>query len=195
MLEPMTLISIPVQGGEPDWVEEVLRFWFVELSAGQWFKKDASADARIRERFLPIRQQLLASDAVGIVGPRPLLAAVLVLDQFSRNMFRHDPRAFTADPLARRISTEAIAQGFDRAMSREERLFLYMPFQHSEDRADQARSIELARTLDNDNWTRFALAHKQLIDRFGRFPHRNAVLGRESTPAETEMLKDPGASF
>jgi uncharacterized protein (DUF924 family) len=110
-------------------------------------------------------------------------------------MFRGDPRAFAADALARRIATAAIDQQMDKAMSAEERLFLYMPFQHSEDRHDQARSIELTKSLGNDNWLRYALAHQRIIDRFGRFPHRNAVLGRQSSSEEIEMLKGPMSSF
>jgi uncharacterized protein (DUF924 family) len=185
----------PAAADEPAWVGDVLRFWFVELSEDDWFAKDADLDARIRKGFLAIHGQLTANAAADVHGPRAMLAAVIVLDQFSRNLFRDDPRAFAADAIARRISTAAIEKGFDQAMSLQERLFLYMPFQHSEDRADQARSLELTRSLGNDNWLRFAVAHKQLIDRFGRFPHRNAVLGRESTAEEIEALKGPMASF
>jgi uncharacterized protein (DUF924 family) len=131
----------------------------------------------------------------GTHQPRTLLATVIVLDQFSRNMFRGNPRAYAADPLARRLARQAIAQGLDAGLRREERLFLYLPLEHSEDRADQARSVELFSTLGREDWTRYALAHKAVIDRFGRFPHRNAVLGRESTPEEIVALQDPMNSF
>jgi uncharacterized protein (DUF924 family)/TolB-like protein/class 3 adenylate cyclase len=180
---------------EPAWVHAVLQFWFQELPAAQWFVKDTALDARIREDFLATHEQLVANDGVELSGPRATLAAVIVLDQFSRNLFRGEPRAFAADAIARRIATIAIERGFDRSMSKEERMFLYMPFQHSEDRADQTRALALMESLGNDNWTHFARVHKEIIDRFGRFPHRNAVLNRQSTAEEIEALKDPATSF
>lgn len=180
---------------EPDWVGAVLRFWFQELAEGQWFAKDAGLDAQIRERFLALHEQLANGGAAGISGPRASLAAVIVLDQFSRNLFRQDPRAYATDPSARRIATVAIEQGFDSAMSKPDRLFLYMPFEHSEDVRDQARSVELMQSLGNDGWTHYARLHKDIIDRFGRFPHRNAVLNRQSTAEELAALKSPAGSF
>jgi len=180
---------------EPAWVNAVLQFWFQELSGSLWFAKDAALDARVRERFLATHEHLVANNGVDVSGSRTILAAVVVLDQFSRNMFRGNPRAFAADAIARRIATISIEHGFDRSMSKEERMFLYMPFQHSEDRADQARALALMERLGNENWTHFARVHKQLIDRFGRFPHRNAVLNRESTAEEIEALKGPAGSF
>ena len=180
---------------EPDWVRAVLRFWFQELSEEQWFAKDAELDARIRERFLSIHEQLVESATADVSGPRAALAAVIVLDQFSRNMFRGDPRAFAADPIARRIAATAIEQRFDEIMSKPERMFLYLPFEHSEDSRDQARSLELMQSLGDENWTHFARVHKEIIDRFGRFPHRNAVLNRQSTAEELEALNDWAASF
>jgi uncharacterized protein (DUF924 family) len=191
----MSVSASTAKTTELPWVDAVLQFWFQELSGAQWFAKNAVLDARIRERFLAIREQLMANDGSDISGPRTTLAAVVVLDQFSRNMFRNDPRAFAADALARQIATIAIEQGFDRSMSEEERMFLYMPFQHSEDRADQARALELMQSLNNKNWTHFARIHKELIDRFGRFPHRNAVLNRQSTAEELEVLKGPAGLF
>jgi uncharacterized protein (DUF924 family) len=124
-----------------------------------------------------------------------MLALVIVLDQFSRNLFRGQPGAFAADPLARRVARTAIGQGFDAAMSARERLFFYLPFEHSEERDDQAFAVELVTRLGNAAWTRYALAHKEIIDRFGRFPHRNAILGRPSTADEIELLNDPSKSF
>jgi len=191
----MTSIGQQSDPHEPPWVGEVLRFWFEQLTDKDWFAKSDALDAQIRQRFLATYEQLAANGATDLSGPRALLAALIVLDQFSRNMFRGDPRAFAADPIARRLARSAIEQGFDRAMSTRERLFVYLPFQHSEDRADQARALDLMTALGNPAWTRFAIAHKQIIDRFGRFPHRNAVLGRESTPEEVEMLKGPMSSF
>jgi len=117
------------------------------------------------------------------------------LDQFSRNLFRNDPRAYASDPIARRLSMAAIAQGFDGAMHGKERYFIYLPFEHSEDREDQALSLELIPRLGNEEWTEFARAHKMIVDRFGRFPHRNAVLNRTSTADEIAFLKEPASSF
>ena len=191
--ESLLLAGLP--DSEPPWVREVLRFWFEELTDRDWFAKDADLDARIRERFLATHAQVVARGVAYPADPRTMLAAVVVLDQFSRNLFRNDPRAFAADAVARRIATSAIENGFDRAMNANERLFLYLPFEHSEDRADQARALELIGSLGNDVWTRSAIAHKDIIDRFGRFPHRNAVLKRESSAAELALLKDPKGSF
>jgi uncharacterized protein (DUF924 family) len=180
---------------EPSWVDDVLRFWFKDLSADQWWRKDETLDARIRERFLQLHARILAQDAPQLRAPRTALATVIVLDQFSRNMFRGDARAYAADPLARRLAKQAIATGLDAAMTKDERLFLYMPLQHSEDAGDQQLGFELTAALGNDASTRFALAHKRIIDRFGRFPHRNAVLGRVSTADEIASLREPMSSF
>jgi uncharacterized protein (DUF924 family) len=179
----------------PDWVGAVLDFWFQELEAADWFAKNESVDARIHQRFLQRHAEVLASDGRGISGPRPSLAAVIVLDQFSRHLFRNSPQAYAADPLARRLARDAIARGDDGAMTDPERLFLYLPFEHSESLEDQALAVTLIEPLGNDDWTRFARAHKAIIDRFGRFPHRNDVLGRMSTEAELALLKDPMGSF
>jgi len=191
----MTSLDDRSNSPEPAWVGDVLQFWFEQLSEQDWFAKSNALDEQIRNRFLAIHERLVASDAADVSGGRATLAAVIVLDQFSRNMFRGEPRAFSADPLARRVARRAIESGVDRAMSDQQRLFLYLPFEHSENTADQALALELMSALNNPAWTRFAVAHKQIIDRFGRFPHRNAVLGRESTAAEIEMLKGPMSSF
>ena len=180
---------------EPGWVGEVLRFWFEELGAGDWFAKDHHLDERIRARFLPLYEELVERGASAARTVRELLAAVIVLDQFSRNMFRDSARAYAADPLARRLARTAVEQGLDRSMTDHERMFMYLPFEHSEDRVDQALSVELFSRLGNEEWTRYALAHKELIDRFGRFPHRNAILKRESTPAELARLREPLSQF
>jgi uncharacterized protein (DUF924 family) len=174
---------------EPSWVSEILHFWFDELGAARWFAKSDRTDGLIRERFLELHGRLVAADGVDRTTGRALLAAVIVLDQFSRNLFRETPRAFAADPIARQLARSAIAQGLDDAMTVYERLFLYLPFEHSEDRADQALSVELIARLGNAAWTGDALAHKAIIDQFGRFPHRNAILDRHSTADEVERLK------
>ncbi len=180
---------------ESVWVGEVIRFWFEELTEDHWFERSDDVDAQIRERFLTLHEQLVADDGPGVTAPRPLLAAVIVLDQFSRNMFRGTPLAYAADFIARRLARTALEQGFDAAMKKQERLFLYLPFQHSEDREDQALSLHLFERLGDEEWTRHAMAHKVIIDRFGRFPHRNATLNRTSTTEEIALLKEPMGSF
>ncbi|NJD30748.1 MAG: DUF924 domain-containing protein [Gammaproteobacteria bacterium] len=180
---------------EPRWVAEVLDFWFREIGPTNWFAKSDDVDGQIRSRFDRLHEQVSLEDPTALVTPRAALAAVIVLDQFSRNMFRGSPRAFASDPLARRLAADAVARGLDRDLTPDQRLFLYLPFEHSEDRADQARSVELIGQLGNERWTLYAEAHRTIIDRFGRFPHRNAILGRTSTPEELELLKDPMGSF
>ena len=180
---------------EPPWVRQVLDFWFFELQEADWWAKSEATDATIRHRFLALHERLAASDGHEVSQCRPLLAAVVVLDQFSRHLFRGSPRAFATDPLARRLARRTIERGCDAGMRDEERMFLYLPFQHSEDRSDQSLSVEFFGKLGNESWTRDALAHQALIDRFGRFPHRNAILGRESTPEEIAVLVEPGGSF
>jgi len=180
---------------EPSWVGEVIRFWFDELSEAHWFAGNEQVDAQIRDRFLALHERLAAHDCLDVTAPRPILAAVIVLDQFSRNLFRSNARAYSADPIARRLARTAVEQGFDVAMKKEERLFLYLPFEHSENRADQALSLDFFRQLGKEDWTHSAMAHKLIIDRFGRFPHRNGVLNRVSTADEIAFLKEPKNSF
>src|SRR5579862_4145226 len=169
---------------EPGWVGEVLRYWFDEVGSEHWFKASGQIDAQIRGRFLALHRRIAASQASDFSTTRELLAAVIVLDQFSRNLFRDTPGAYAADPLARRLADVAIHRGCDAQMSIAQRQFIYMPFQHSEDPKDQARSVGLFATLGNKAWMEYAVAHKSIIDRFGRFPHRNAILGRESSAEE-----------
>jgi uncharacterized protein (DUF924 family) len=191
----MADVFVSYSRSDNTWAGDVLDFWLNKTGARHWFSRSAEVDAGIRERFLGLYEQLVASDAAGVTEPRPLRAAVIVLDQFSRNMFRDSPRAFSADPLARRLARQLIEQGFDSGLTSEERLFVYLPFEHSEDRDDQALSCELIGRLGNDDWTQYALAHKAIIDRFGRFPHRNAALGRTSTAEEIARLAEPMGSF
>ena len=180
---------------EPDWVREVLDFWFGELGPKQWFAKSADLDARIRTRFAALHGQLLATQAAGVDGLRATQAAVIVLDQFSRNIYRDQARAFAGDALARQLARAALDAGADTTLPPEQRMFLYLPFEHSEALADQELSLRLYARLGNEEWTRYARAHHELIARFGRFPHRNAVLGRESTPAEIEAMAGPMGQF
>ena len=178
------------------WVAEVLNFWFVEVPRQQWFAGGAALDEQVRARFLPVLRTVAAEpeDAL-LVDAKTALAAVIVLDQFSRNMFRGTPSAFAGDAKALAIAETAIAKGFVEALNGDERLFLYLPFEHQENADAQARSLELISALGDPELTKYALAHKDIIDRFGRFPHRNAILGRTSTAGELELLKGPGSSF
>jgi uncharacterized protein (DUF924 family) len=173
------------------WVAQVLDFWFREVGERLWFATNAELDERIRGRFLALYEQIVASDARGLEGPRPLLAGIIVLDQFARNMFRGTPRAYAADPLARRLAEQVIALGLDADMASAERHFVYLPFEHSENREHQALSVRLIGQLGNGDWTTHARAHQRDIDRFGRFPHRNAILNRASSPDELEFLGQP----
>jgi uncharacterized protein (DUF924 family) len=175
---------------EPAWVGEILHFWFDELEAAQWFTQSDAIDAQIRGRFLGLYRRVVAGDGSIAKIQRPLLAAVIVLDQFSRNLFRGTPRAFTADPIARELARAAIEQRYHDGLNEREQLFLYMPFEHSEDRKDQALAVELIARLGNEEWTRDAIAHKTIIDQFGRFPHRNAILKRHSSQAEVAFLQN-----
>jgi uncharacterized protein (DUF924 family) len=178
-----------VSVAEPAWVSDVLQFWFDELSELDWFVRNDAVDDRIRQRFLSLHGHITADEGVPPSStPRMLLAAVLVLDQFSRNLYRDDPRAFEADADARRLARNIVAQGFDRAMTPQQRLFAYLPFEHSEDADDQALAVRLIEALGNEYWTRYAVAHQVAIARFGRFPFRNAALGRPSTAEEIAYM-------
>ena len=178
------------------WVEDVLKFWFEETNPDQWFKKDAAFDASIRERFLGLHEILVSRGDNGLLADaRTALAAVIVLDQMSRNMFRDTPRAFAADAQALSLAEAAITRGFDAGLTKDERMFLYLPFEHAEDRHVQARCVALMASLADPELQKWAEAHRAIVDRFGRFPHRNDVLGRISTAEETEFLKQPDSSF
>lgn len=175
---------------EPTWVADVLRFWFAELGEANWFAARADVDAQIRNRFLSLHERLAIEGGFTATMPRTLLAAVIVLDQFSRNLYRGTPRAFAADLIARRLSRSAIAQGVDVGLTKPQRMFLYLPFEHSESREDQALAVELISQLGDDELTRYAMEHKAIIDRFGRFPYRNAILDRASSAEELAALRE-----
>jgi uncharacterized protein (DUF924 family) len=192
----MSALDMPRPAGEPAWVDDVLRFWFTELTYEQCFKKDDDVDREIDVRFGAVHERLAAdADSIDPTAPRELLAAIVVFDQFPRNLFRGTPRAFATDPVARRLARAAVDSGIDTTMAKRERVFLYLPFEHSEDGADQVRSVALLGALGDPELDKYALAHKVIIDRFGRFPHRNVALGRVSTPEEIAFLKEPMSSF
>jgi uncharacterized protein (DUF924 family) len=178
------------------WVTEILQFWFGEIAPEAWFGRDDPFDQRLCERFLECHELIAAMPLAQCTSDAPTaLAAVIALDQFPRNMFRGTPRAFASDAKARRIAEQAIQRGFDGALSKDQRTFLYLPLEHAEDPIAQARSVELMASLGDAELTRYAEEHKAIIDRFGRFPHRNAVLGRSSTADEIAFLAKPGSSF
>ena len=173
--------------------DDVLAFWFSDPA--RWWRKDPTFDAEISDRFLALHDSLDRGEREDwLETARGTLAYVIVLDQLSRNMFRGTARMFASDARARATAQRAIDRGDDRALSKTERTFLYMPFMHREDVADQDRCVALFASAAPDQ-LRFAEQHRDIIRRFGRFPHRNALLGRESTPEEQEFLKQPGSSF
>lgn len=174
---------------------EVLGFWYA-LTPEQHFAKSARLDGEIRDRFGALRDSVLASGAAGWRDdPETLLAAIIVLDQFSRNIHRDTAEAFAADKLGQALTLEAIGKGVDGDMTSEQKHFLYMPLMHAEDRALQALCVEKFEALENRQSLAFARDHAAVINRFGRFPSRNAALGRKSTPEEMEYLSQPGAGW
>ena len=172
----------------------ILDFWLVETPEAKHFATDPALDAACAARFGALREEVLASHAAGWRGDaRALLAAVILLDQFSRNIFRGDARAFAADPLARALAREALAKRWDGPLDLVQRRFLYMPFMHSETLADQLLSVRLF--ADDPVSADYAMKHAGQIARFGRFPQRNVALGRERTAEERAFLEQPGAEF
>ena len=175
---------------------DILHFWFEELSAKQHFSKDAVLDASIATRFgatleAASRGELFAwrSSAQG------RLAEIIVLDQFSRNIYRDTPRAFAQDAVALVLAQELVASALDYNLPAEQRAFAYMPYMHSESALVHAEGIALFTQLGDANTLRFALHHQSIIQRFGHYPHRNALLGRSSTEEELAFLSGPGSSF
>lgn len=187
---------------------EVLAFWFGAPGSAEhgqlrkcWFEKNAAFDAEIRRRFLP----LLEAAAAGRLDdwaaqPDSLLALIVLLDQFPRNLFRDSPRAFATDAKALALARLAVAQDFDSRLMPVARAFIYLPFEHSEDIAMQDRAVALFAGLASQgeafaSYLDYAERHREVIRSFGRFPHRNAILGRASTPEEIAYLARPGAGF
>jgi uncharacterized protein (DUF924 family) len=177
---------------------EVLDFWFGprDEERAEWFRKDDAFDAQIRQRFGALVDLALAGglrewDAT----PEGALARVLLLDQFTRNAFRGTARAFAGDALALEAARAMVVRGDDATLPPLRRVFVYLPFEHSEDMAMQRESLRLFGTLGREGFLDYARRHAVVVERFGRFPHRNAILGRESTPEEIEFLKQPGSGF
>ncbi|HMB76943.1 MAG TPA: DUF924 family protein [Kiloniellaceae bacterium] len=178
-------------------IESVLAFWFRPAHREKWFVKDAAFDAAVATELSAAFQAARRGDLSAWRGsPEGCLALCILLDQVPRNLFRGSAEAFAADAQARAITRHAVAEGYDRGLTQEQRLFLYMPLEHSEALADQEDCCRLMAALDEDpGWHDFALKHRDIVARFGRFPHRNAALGRPSTPEEARFLTEPGSSF
>jgi uncharacterized protein (DUF924 family) len=180
---------------------QVLGFWFGRGDRDKrWFEKSDAFDDEVRGRFLALHAEGAAEHLAGWKNdPAECLALIVLLDQFPRNMFRGTARAFATDALALDAAHHAVARGYDRGMRPSERMFVYLPYEHAESLEEQVRGCELSAPLESfpetDDVYRYAVAHRDIIQRFGRFPHRNAILGRASTPAEIEFLKGPGSSF
>lgn len=176
--------------------QDVLAFWFETLSSRQHFAKDAALDAQIRARFGATLDAAARGELQGWRTDAPgRLAEVLVLDQFPRNIHRDTPLAFACDALALRLARELVALGLDGALPVPQRAFAYIPYMHSEDLAAHAEALPLFSQPGLENNLHFLHRHTEILRRFGRYPHRNAVLGRVSTPEELAFLQQPGSSF
>jgi uncharacterized protein (DUF924 family) len=178
--------------------EDIIKFWFDETTPAQWFQKSPEFDGLVKQRFQSAYTMALEGlcdqwqqDAEGS------LALCLVLDQFPRNMFRDTAEAFASDAMALEIANKAIKKGFDQLLVPSKRRFLYLPFEHSENIEDQHRCVAFFEKMKDDDplGYDYALRHLKVIEEFGRFPHRNAILGRKSTPDEKEYLAKPDAGF
>lgn len=202
--------------GQPgDEMEDVLGFWFGDLDAdgrasdehrARWWRKDEAFDQLMRDRFAALHVAVLAGQRDGwLASPRGQLATIVVLDQFSRNMFRGSDGMHTGDARAQEIARDGIGRGADRALAHDERAFFYMPLMHSEALSDQDRCVELFTAWRDElseplrskvaGLVPYAEKHREIVRRFGRFPHRNAILGRAPTAEELAFLKEPGSSF
>ena len=191
----------------PSEVDEVLAFWFGredEPGYGEfrevWFRKDEGFDREVKERFGPLHERAAAGELDGWLDDAgSCLALVICLDQFPRNMFRGDGRTHATDAKALETAKYAVERALDRELPPFQRMFIYMPFMHSENLEDQRRSVELFERLAEKpgapDVTSYAVGHMEIVERFGRFPHRNVILGRETTPEEAEFLERPGSSF
>ena len=172
------------------WTADVLDYWFRHLEPRHWFAPNPDIDEEIRDRFEPLWFSQKGEQAMFfLTDPRVALAAIILFDQFPRNMFRDSPDSFATDRLALSIAEGMIEAAFDLALPQEQRAFAYMPYMHSERMVDQDRSVELFDMLGQKEQIEFAILHRDVIRRFGRFPHRNAVYGRESTAEELEFLQ------
>lgn len=175
---------------------DVIRFWFEELQPADWWKKDSELDQHIAKRFMLAHQAAAACELYSWrEEPIGRLAEIIVLDQFSRNIHRDLPLAFANDALALGLAQEALRQNADQEVNYSQRAFFYLPFMHSESQLIHEQALEIFEAYGSAEQLDYEIQHKAIIDRFGRYPHRNAVLGRASTPEEVEFLKQPNSSF
>lgn len=176
--------------------QDVINFWFKEIEPSQWWVKDDAFDQLIRSRFSEVHDKATKCELFKWRKyPQGRLAEIIVLDQFSRNMFRDNPRAFAQDQMALILSQEAISLGADKQLDPKERGFVYLPLMHSESLIIHETAEAIYRQYGNPSSLKFELKHKEIIERFGRYPHRNIILGRSSTDEEIAFLKQPGSSF
>ncbi|KHD88626.1 MAG: membrane protein [Bdellovibrio sp. ArHS] len=176
--------------------QDIIDFWFEEIDPSLWFMKDDLFDQQIRRRFLDVFEDVIAGKMFSWrKSPEGRLAEVIVLDQFSRNLFRDSAQAFAQDDLALHLAKEAVRVGDDQRVPVVQRHFFYMPYMHSEDLKVHDEAVRLFSQEGLENGLKFELLHKKIIETYGRYPHRNKALGRISTPAETEFLKQPGSAF
>lgn len=177
-------------------MQTIINFWFKEIDQKKWWVKDLPFDQEIQTRFGSIHKAALNNELSSWrVSPLGRLAEVIVLDQFSRNIYRGLPESFASDPLALKLAQEAVAKGADKELEQIQRLFLYMPYMHSESIEVHDQAIKLFEGLGLESNLKFEHAHRNIILKYGRYPHRNEILGRESTPEEIEFLSKPGSSF
>lgn len=176
--------------------QDVLKFWFAEIAAEQWWRKSPEFDRLIATRFGALFEAAAACElSAWRATPQGRLAEVIVLDQFARNIHRDHPRAFAADALALALAQHAVALGADASLPPAQRAFLYMPFMHSESRLIHVEALRLFSQPGLEHALPSEIRHKEIVDRFGRYPHRNAILGRISTAEEEAFLAMPGSSF
>ncbi len=177
--------------------DEVLDYWFAPGMAERWYVKDPAFDAEVRARLLPLHERAAAGElAAWPASARGCLALVILLDQVPRNVFRGDARGFASDAQALAVTKQALDRGLDRQLTQVERVFLYLPLEHCESLADQELCVTLMGTLDEKpDWRDHAVRHRDIVARFGRFPHRNTALGRETTLEEAAFLELPDSSF
>ncbi len=178
-------------------IDEILDFCVADGVVPRWFTKDPAFDRRVEERLLPDHERAAAGALdVWQACAEGCVALCMLLDQVPRNLFRGDPRCYATDAKARAVTHEALERGFDRDLPQIQRLFLYLPLEHSEFLAEQQLSVHLIGELDRDpRWLDYALRHRDIVARFGRFPHRNAILGRANTVEEEAFLSQAGSSF
>ncbi len=176
--------------------DDVLNFWFSQEVRPLWFKKSSEFDRQIEANFLDTYRQAAAGKLDHWRNnARDILALIIVLDQFPRNMFRNSPQAFATDRQAVELTKYAVNNNYQLDLTTEQKAFLYMPLMHSENPANQDLCVALFTKLGKEDKLKFAIRHQEIIDRFGRFPHRNQILDRETTPEEQEFLTQPGSSF